>query len=89
MKITDSYSDITNWFLETLQVLLEKQETVMVGLGGGSSFDDWYISLIQNTKDKVQNENELFNRIRWFVTDERVNCDTSDRNDAHIWEVFL
>ncbi len=42
MKITDSYSDITNWFFGTLQVLLGKQATVMVGLGGGSSFDSWY-----------------------------------------------
>ncbi len=32
MKITDSYSDITEWFFGTLQVLLEKQATVTVGL---------------------------------------------------------
>jgi 6-phosphogluconolactonase len=88
MKITDSYSDITNWFFGTLQILLEKQETVMVGLGGGSSFDSWYWQLMTNEEWRMNNE-ELLKKIRWCVTDERVNCDTSDRNDAHIWEVFL
>lgn len=89
MKIIDSYSDITDWFFETLTAVLEDKNMVIVGLGGGSSFDEWYLSLIQNTKDKVQNEKEFFQKIRWCVTDERVNCDISERNDAHIWDVFL
>ena len=89
MKITDSYLDITNWFFETLTPILEKQGNVTVGLGGGGSFDSWYLQLIQNTKYKIQNEEEIFQKIHWCVTDERVNCDISERNDGHIWEVFL
>ena len=42
MKNTHSSTDITEWFFSTLQLLLQKQATVMVGLGGGSSFDSWY-----------------------------------------------
>lgn len=85
MKITHSYSDITNWFFSTLQLLLQKQATVMVGLGGGSSFDSWYLELLDSEGWK----NIETSRIRWCVTDERVNCDISDRNDEHIWDVFL
>ncbi|MCB9806620.1 6-phosphogluconolactonase [Candidatus Peribacteria bacterium] len=29
------------------------------------------------------------NSILWCVTDERVNCTIQERNDEHIWEVFL
>ena len=82
MKITDSYSAITNWFFGTLSSLLEHKDTVMVGLGGGSSFDSWYTHLLERDDD-------IFQKIRWCVTDERVNCDISERNDEHIWEVFL
>lgn len=85
MKITDSYSDITNWFFETLTTILEKQGNVTVGLGGGGSFDSWYLELLNSEEWK----NVDTSRIRWCVTDERVNCDVSDRNDEHIWEVFL
>ena len=42
MKITHSYSDITDWFFQTLDLLLARQESVTVGLGGGSSFDEFY-----------------------------------------------
>lgn len=35
------------------------------------------------------NNEELLKKIRWCVTDERVNCDISERNDEHIWDVFL
>lgn len=85
MKITHSYSDITNWFFGTLQLLLQKQATVMVGLWGWSSFDSWYLELLDSDGWK----NIETSRIRWCVTDERVNCDISDRNDEHIWKTFF
>lgn len=85
MNITHSYRDISKWFFETLDNLLKIKSTVMVGLAGGSSFDGWYAELLQSSQwDTVDTS-----RIRWCVTDERVNCEQSDRNDAHIWEVFL
>ncbi len=85
MKITHLTSDITRWFFETLDALLKIKSTVTVGLAGGSSFDGWYTELLQSSQwDTVDTS-----RIRWCVTDERVNCEQSDRNDAHIWEVFL
>jgi 6-phosphogluconolactonase/glucosamine-6-phosphate isomerase/deaminase len=31
----------------------------------------------------------LLHHITWCVTDERVNCSHSERNDEHIWEKFL
>ena len=85
MNTTHSTSDITKWFFETLDALLKIKSTVMVGLGGGSSFDDWYAELLQDTTWETLDTS----RIRWCVTDERVNCNMVDRNDAHIWEVFL
>lgn len=88
MKITDSYSDITDWFVQTLDSLLVKQGSVTIGLGGGGSFDSWYWQLMTNDEWRINNE-ELLKKIRWCVTDERVNCELSERNDAHIWEVFL
>lgn len=85
MNITHSYEDISKWFFETLDALLKIKSTVMIGLAGGSSFDGWYTELLQSSQwDTVDTS-----RIRWCVTDERVNCDRGDRNDAHIWEVFL
>ncbi len=85
MKITHSTADVTRWFFETLRPLLEVQSAVMIGLAGGSSFDDWYGELLQSSEwDTIDTS-----RIRWCVTDERVNCEQSDRNDAHIWETFL
>jgi 6-phosphogluconolactonase len=85
MKITHSYSDITDWFFQTLTSLLEKQGNVTVGLGGGSSFDSWYLELLDSEGWK----NVDTSRIRWCVTDERVNCDLSERNDEHIWKTFF
>lgn len=85
MKITHSLSDITDWFFETVQSCLKEKNTIMVGLGGGTSFDSWYSQILQITDERV----ELFQKIRWCVTDERVNCELSERNDEHIWEVFL
>lgn len=85
MKIAHSYSDITDWFLETLNSLLEHKNTVVVGLGGGSSFDSWYLELLDSEGWK----NIETSRIRWCVTDERVNCDISERNDEHIWKTFF
>jgi 6-phosphogluconolactonase len=87
MKITHSYSDITDWFFEILTSLLEKQENVTVGLGGGSSFDEFYRYVLLDWRLKI--EDWRLQKIRWCVTDERVNCDISDRNDEHIWEIFL
>lgn len=85
MKITHTTSDITRWFFETLDALLKIKSTAMVGLAGGSSFDGWYTELLQSSQwDTVDTS-----RIRWCVTDERVNCSQENRNDAHIWEVFL
>lgn len=46
MKITSHYSDITDWFFQTLQVLLQKKETVTIALPGGHSLDGWYASII-------------------------------------------
>ena len=90
MKITHSYGDITTWFLETLETLLASQEIVFVGLAGGSSFDGWYHSILdKGSKIKDKWKKIDTNRIRWCVTDERVNCALSERNDAHIWDVFL
>ena len=82
MKITDSHSEITDWFFETLFSLLEYRDTVTVGLGGGSSFDSWYAHLLERDDD-------IFPKIHWCVTDERVNCEKEDRNDEHVWKVFL
>lgn len=85
MKITHSFEEVTQWFFETLDALLKTQSTVMVGLAGGTSFDGWYADVLQSPKwDTIDTS-----RIRWCVTDERVNCEQSDRNDTHIWEVFL
>lgn len=85
MKITHSLEEVTQWFFETLDALLKTQSTVMVGLAGGTSFDGWYAGLLQSPQwDTIDTS-----RIRWCVTDERVNCEQSDRNDTHIWEVFL
>ncbi|MBP7823421.1 6-phosphogluconolactonase [Candidatus Gracilibacteria bacterium] len=85
MKITHSTSDITRWFFETLGTLLKIKSTVMIGLAGGTSLDGWYAELLQSSQwDTVDTS-----RIRWCVTDERVNCEQSDRNDVHIWDVFL
>ncbi len=88
MKITDSYSDITDWFFETLTSVLEDKNMVVVGLGGGSSFDIFYKTFIKHCSLNIENS-KLFHHIYWCVTDERVNCGISERNDAHIWEVFL
>jgi 6-phosphogluconolactonase/glucosamine-6-phosphate isomerase/deaminase len=85
MKITRSYQDITKWFFETLDPLLKIKSTVSIGLAGGSSFDGWYGELLQ---DESWNTIDT-SRIRWCVTDERVNCEQSARNDVHVWEVFL
>jgi 6-phosphogluconolactonase/glucosamine-6-phosphate isomerase/deaminase len=88
MKITHSYSDITDWFFETLTSILEKQGNVTVGLAGWTSFDEFYKHIIHHCTLNIAHWT-LLARARWCVTDERVNCDISDRNDAHIWEVFL
>jgi 6-phosphogluconolactonase len=88
MKITHSYSDITDWFFETLTSTLEKQGNVTVGLAGGSSFDQFYREILQHWTLNIEHWT-LLARACWCVTDERVNCDISDRNDAHIWDVFL
>lgn len=85
MNITHSYLDISKWFFETLDTLLKIKSTVMIGLAGGTSFDGWYAELLQSSQWYTVDTS----RIRWCVTDERVNCEQSDRNDAHIWEVFL
>lgn len=85
MKITHITTDVTRWFFETLDALLKMKSTVMIGLAGGSSFDGWYAELLQSSEwDNIDTS-----RIRWCVTDERVNCEQSERNDTHIWEVFL
>lgn len=85
MKNTHSTTDVTKWFFETLRALLAIKSTVMIGLAWGSSFDGWYAELLQSSEwDNIDTT-----RIRWCVTDERVNCDVRDRNDAHIWDTFL
>ncbi len=88
MKITHSYSEIADWFFGTLSSVLENKNSVTVGLGGGSSFDSWYWQLMTNEEWRMTNE-ELLKKIRWCMTDERVNCDISERNDEHIGEVFI
>jgi len=45
----------------------------------------WYAELLQ---DSSWEELET-HKIRWCITDERINCKKKDRNDEHIWEVFL
>lgn len=86
MKITQSFDDISTWFFSTLENLLQNQKTVIVGLAGGTSYDHWYRHLLENKKSKL----EIYaSRIHWCVTDERVNCSLKERNDEHIWEVFL
>lgn len=90
MKITHTLDDVTEWFFATLDTLLQTQETVMVGLAGGASFDQFYNILLQRIKNKEEIiKKEVFKKIRWCMTDERVNCAEKERNDTHIWEVFL
>lgn len=65
--------------------MLEVKAIVTIGLAGGTSCDNWYAELLESDKwSSIETS-----RIRWCVTDERVNCDMSDRNDAHIWDVLL
>lgn len=85
MKITDSSSEITSWFFEIIQFSLERKKSVTVWLGWGTSFDAWYNEILQLSDERW----ELLHKIQWCVTDERVNCDISERNDAHIWNIFL
>ena len=87
MKITSHYSDITDWFFQTLQVLLQKKETVTIALPGGHSLDGWYVSIIADSNvwkgiDRA--------RLRWCLVDERcVLVESTDRNDVYVWETFL
>lgn len=85
MKITHTFTDITEWFFDTLETLLSAQSTVMVGLWGWTSFDVWYTELIASEKW----HNIDIQRVSFCVTDERVNCHMSDRNDEHIWSTFF
>jgi 6-phosphogluconolactonase/glucosamine-6-phosphate isomerase/deaminase len=85
--ITHSYSDISHWFVTTIQNLLQKQETVTIALPGGHSLDGWYASVLSNSD--VWKGIDIA-RIRWCLVDERcVSEDSSDRNDIYIWETFL
>jgi 6-phosphogluconolactonase len=85
MNIEKTLSDISEWFFTTVTSLLGSHEIVMIGLAGWTSFDAWYGELLQ---DPTWNTFDT-SRIRWCVTDERINCIEKDRNDTHIWEVFL
>jgi 6-phosphogluconolactonase/glucosamine-6-phosphate isomerase/deaminase len=85
MKITHSTSDITKWFFDTLESLIQTKKIVTIGLAGGTSCDNWYAELLESDEWSAIETSH----IRWCVTDERVNSDISDRNDAHIWDVFM
>lgn len=85
MQTTHSYEDITTWFFETLGSLLETKAIVTIGLAGGTSFDHWYAELLDSDDWNAIETS----RIRWCMRDERVNSDISDRNDAHIWDIFM
>lgn len=86
MKITSSYSDITDWFFQTLQTCLEKQKIVTILLPGGHSLDEWYISLLPDTRWNTVDKS-IF---RWWLVDERVvSSDNPDRNDIQVWRKFL
>jgi len=87
MKITSHYSDITDWFIETLQILLGKQETITISLPGGHSLDGWYASIIA---DLNMWKGADISRLRWCLVDERcVPSESSDRNDRYVWNIFL
>ena len=86
MTITSSYTDITTWFFDSMKRGLERQSMLTIGLAGGTSFDSWYENLLSTKNSQLKT---LFPKIRWCVTDERVNCDITERNDEHIWQFFL
>ena len=46
MKIVSHYFDITDWFFQSIQSLLQKQKIVTIALPGGHSLDGWYTSVI-------------------------------------------
>lgn len=46
MKIVSHYFDITDWFFQSTQSLLQKQKIVTIALPGGHSLDGWYTSVI-------------------------------------------
>lgn len=46
MNITHQYSQVTDWFFQTLQRCLEKQKIVTILLPGGHSLDGWYASIL-------------------------------------------
>jgi len=50
MNITSHYSDITDWFFQTLQNYLRKQKTVTIALPGGHSLDGWYANILHDTR---------------------------------------
>jgi len=43
---TSKLADVTAWFFETIQSLQSTQETVTIGLPGGTSLDSWYAELV-------------------------------------------
>lgn len=52
--------------------------------------DSFYSSVLESPISSLKSiMEEKIHDILWCVTDERVNCDPSERNDEHIWEVFL
>ena len=88
MKITHSLDHIADWFFATLEKLLQTRETVIVGLAWGTSYDAFYAKILQPWTINHE-RSTMISSIRWCMTDERINCEEKDRNDTHIWEVFL
>ncbi len=85
--ITHSYSEVTDWFMRSLQALLQKQETVTIALPGWHSLDGWYASILWNP-DVWKGIDKTC--LRWCLVDERcVPAESPDRNDAYVWKTFL
>jgi 6-phosphogluconolactonase len=91
--ITSKLSDVTAWFFETISSLQSTQETVTIGLPGGSSLDGWYAELVSelSTKYWVPSTSWIdLKKVRFCMVDERcVSIESPDRNDAHVWKTFL
>ena len=87
MKIVSHYFDITDWFFQSIQSLLQKQKIVTIALPGGHSLDGWYTSVIWEG-----GRWDLIDKscIRWCLVDERnVSPEDLDRNDSLVWNNFL
>ncbi len=83
---TNQYSDMNDWFFETIYSITQKQKDITVLLPGWWSLDEWYISLLWDRRWDTVDKN-IF---RWWLVDERVvSSDSPDRNDIQVWRKFL